>query len=73
VCNPADDGQFVSSATSLATNGTSISAFEIDLRALYPHAIVHEGTSTADGQRWYAYRDGRWAGATSHLVLVDLG
>jgi uncharacterized protein RhaS with RHS repeats len=73
VCSPGDDHEFVCAATLLAGGDTTAGALESGLQSQYPKATVHEGTSsTADGQRWYAYRDGRWAGGESRITLVDL-
>lgn len=73
VCNPADDREFVSTATPLAQGERSLRTFEANLRTRYPEATVHDGTLSADhADRWYVYREGRWAGDSSHLADVEV-
>jgi hypothetical protein len=74
ICNPADDREFVSTATALARRERNVRAFEANLRTHYPNAAVRDGTLSAEqAERWYVYRDGRWAGDASHLADVEVG
>ena len=63
VVNPANDAQFVRTVRELAGREHSRHAFEAKLRTRYPSAAVrHSELSGEAGERWYVYRDGRWAG-----------
>lgn len=63
IANPSSDGEFVRTVRELARRESSPRVFEANLRTRYPRATVRHGElSGRDGERWYVYRDGRWAG-----------
>ncbi len=72
VCNPATDREFVSSAASLAEHEPSVDSFEAALRSRYPAARARDGTLSDEAERWYIYRDGRWAGTDSNMAHVEV-
>ena len=72
IVNPASDAAFVQAVRDLAPGERGDRAFEADLRKLYPLAVVRHGElSGAPVDRWYIYRDGRWAG--DGLGFADVG
>ena len=68
VVNPAYDEQFALIVARLSTEIVEGLLWhprvwrELDtaLRREYPNARVVPGASARPGERWYAYRDGRW-------------
>ncbi len=62
--NPPSDAEFVRTVRLLSRRSRGYLAFEAELRVHYPRARVrHRLLCGVDGERWYVYRDGRWAGA----------
>lgn len=71
IANPSSDADFVRTVRELARHERSARVFEANLRARYPRATVRHGElSGRDGERWYVYRDGRWAGDGADPVVL---
>jgi GH15 family glucan-1,4-alpha-glucosidase len=69
VANPADDPEFVATVRRLARENSSEAVFAAQLWTRYPGAVVHSGRLYAEpAERWYVYRDGRWAGDGSDFA-----
>jgi hypothetical protein len=69
IINPADDGDFVAAVRDLVSGHRGWRSFEADLRTRYPEATVRASELSGQaGERWYVYRDGRWAGDGSGIL-----
>ena len=64
VTNPESDDAFHGAAERhVAAGAQSPTSLERRLREDYPRASVVRGIDERDGERWYAYREGRWVNA----------
>ena len=64
ITNPRDDEAFRRLAERLMAEGADTAGrLQASLKHAYPSALVVQGIRDAQGDRWYAYRDGHWVRA----------